>query len=497
MANPFVKGWKYMMALFGAKIDEHADPKIQIQQAIEEAQKQHQALVGQAASVIGNQRQLEMKLNRSMSEVERLQAQARQALVLSDKARADGDEAKAQQFESTAEILAGQLVSTEQSLEDMKVMHDQALTAADQAKKAVENNQMILQQKLQERTKLLGQLEQAKMQETIASSLESMSQTAAPGNVPNFDEIRDKIEGRYSNAMGRAELASNSVEGRLLEVNRATRDMAGVFAPGPDPRVPRGRSALGRQGRSGDPVEGVGHQRPPRRHPRLACRTMARPNPRPRPTRPRVRQDPGGREGPQARVQAPAVPPVLREVLDRHRGRRCRRQRLLRALYGARHRRRRVGRPSPGSRPRWPSSAGSTTAGSPGPCPRPNGPRSRSTGRRGLAKEARGLFGETAEAIRRGRIRAQFRDSRALRPYERLEQASIAAEHMANRLEGNDEAVAILAGAVAGRAGAVPARLGRQGRRADPRDRAGGQALRHGGEPHAHGRAPRRGRGRL
>ncbi|MDA1362121.1 PspA/IM30 family protein [Glycomyces luteolus] len=228
MANPFVKGWKYMMALFGAKIDEHADPKIQIQQAIEEAQKQHQALVGQAASVIGNQRQLEMKLNRSMAEVERLQAQARQALVLSDKARAEGDEQKAQQFESTAEILAGQLVSTEQSLEDMKVMHDQALTAADQAKKAVENNQMILQQKLQERTKLLGQLEQAKMQETIASSLESMSQTAAPGNVPNFDEIRDKIEGRYASAMGRAELASNSVEGRLLEVNRATRDMAGA-----------------------------------------------------------------------------------------------------------------------------------------------------------------------------------------------------------------------------------------------------------------------------
>lgn len=228
MANPFVKGWKYMMALFGAKIDEHADPKIQIQQAIEEAQKQHQVLVGQAASVIGNQRQLEMKLNRSMAEVERLQAQARQALVLADKARAEGDEKKAQEFESTAEVLAGQLVSTEQSLEDMKTMHDQALNAADQAKQAVENNQMMLQQKLQERTKLLGQLEQAKMQETIASSLESMSQTAAPGTTPNFDEIRDKIEGRYSNAMGRAELASNSVEGRLLEVNRATRDMAGA-----------------------------------------------------------------------------------------------------------------------------------------------------------------------------------------------------------------------------------------------------------------------------
>ncbi|MGH3635558.1 MAG: PspA/IM30 family protein, partial [Mycobacterium sp.] len=42
MANPFVKSWKYLMALFNAKIDEHADPKVQIQQAIEEAQRTHQ-----------------------------------------------------------------------------------------------------------------------------------------------------------------------------------------------------------------------------------------------------------------------------------------------------------------------------------------------------------------------------------------------------------------------------------------------------------------------
>ncbi|PKZ40722.1 hypothetical protein CYJ76_11570, partial [Kytococcus schroeteri] len=60
MANPFVKAWKYLMTLFDNKIEENADPKIQIEQAIAEAQKQHQALSQQAAAVIGNQRQLEM-----------------------------------------------------------------------------------------------------------------------------------------------------------------------------------------------------------------------------------------------------------------------------------------------------------------------------------------------------------------------------------------------------------------------------------------------------
>src|SRR3982750_239853 len=228
MANPFVKGWRYMMALFGAKIDEYADPKVQIQQAIEDAQRQHQALVQQAAAVIGNQRQLEMKLSRQMSDVEKLQGMARQSLVLADRARAAGDESEAQKYEATAQTLATQLVSGEQAMEDMKTLHDQALGAAGQARRAVENNAMILQQKLAERTKLLSQLEQARMQETIARSLESMSSLAAPGNTPSLDDVRERIERRYANAMGRAELAGNSVEGRMLEVQKSTLDMAGA-----------------------------------------------------------------------------------------------------------------------------------------------------------------------------------------------------------------------------------------------------------------------------
>jgi phage shock protein A len=228
MANPFIKGWHYLMALFGARIDEHADPKVQIRQAIEDSQRQHQALVQQAAAVIGNQRQLEMKLSRQMSEVEKLQSMARQSLTLADRARADGDEPKAVQFEQTAQQMATQLVSAEQSMEDLKVLHDQALSAAGQARKAVESNALILQQRLAERTKLLSQLEQARMQETVAHSLESMSSLAAPGNTPSLDEVRDKIERRYANAMGRAELASNSVEGRMLEVQKSTLDVAGA-----------------------------------------------------------------------------------------------------------------------------------------------------------------------------------------------------------------------------------------------------------------------------
>ncbi len=227
MANPFVKAWKYLMASFSSKVDELADPKVQIQQAIEEAQRAHQALSQQAAAVIGNQRQLEMKLNRQLGEVEKLQASARQALVLADEARAKGDDAKATEFENAAQQFATQLVTSEQSIEDLKTLHDQAIQAAGQARTAVERNSMMLQQKLSERTKLLSQLEQAKMQEQVSKSLNQMSELAAPTNVPSLDEVRDKIEKRYATALGSADLAKNSVQGRMLEVQASTTNMAG------------------------------------------------------------------------------------------------------------------------------------------------------------------------------------------------------------------------------------------------------------------------------
>ncbi len=61
MPNPFVKLWKYLTASANAKIDERADPKIQIAQAIEAEQQRHLALANQAAAVLGNQRQLEIE----------------------------------------------------------------------------------------------------------------------------------------------------------------------------------------------------------------------------------------------------------------------------------------------------------------------------------------------------------------------------------------------------------------------------------------------------
>src|SRR5262245_46805961 len=110
MFKLFRRMGKYMTALFTGKFNEHADPKIQLEQAIIEAQDQHRRLTEQAAAVIANQKQTEMRLNRSMEELETTNGRARQALIMADDAAKRGDAAKAKELEKTAEILATKLV---------------------------------------------------------------------------------------------------------------------------------------------------------------------------------------------------------------------------------------------------------------------------------------------------------------------------------------------------------------------------------------------------
>jgi phage shock protein A len=222
------RAWKYMIAALTGKLDEISDPKVQIEQAIDEAKRQHELLSQQAAAVLGNQRQLEMRLSRQIDEVERLKGSARQALILSEEARKAGDSQRQASYEQAAQAFAARLVSAEASAKDMKALHDQSLQASEQAKRAVEQNAFLLQKRLAERSQLLSQLDQAKMQERMNDALRSVSELTAPGDVPTLAEVRDKIEARYARAMGEAEIASSSVESRMLEVEKATIDAEGA-----------------------------------------------------------------------------------------------------------------------------------------------------------------------------------------------------------------------------------------------------------------------------
>ena len=225
MGKALKRMWKYLAAALTGKFDEMADPKIQLEQAIAEAHEQQRRLKEQAANVIANQKQTEMRLNRVMEELEKVNGSAQQAVVMAAEAEQRGDATKAADYNRAAESFAGRLIALEREAEDLKALHLQASQASDQAKAAVNQNAMVMQRKLSERQKLLSQLDQAKMAEQMNKAMASLSETVGQ-DVPTFDEVRTKIEQRYAKAQSVSELNSNSVEGRMLEVETAQMDTA-------------------------------------------------------------------------------------------------------------------------------------------------------------------------------------------------------------------------------------------------------------------------------
>ncbi len=220
MLKAFRRWWKYFVAKSDSSFNERADPKVQLEQAITEAHEQHKRLTQQAANVIANQKQTEMRLNRVMTDLEKVSANARQAVMMADQAQKAGDTAKAAEYTSAAESFANRMIALETEVEDLKALHFQASEASDQAKIAVQQNATALQKKLSERQALLGKIDQANMQEEMNKAMSQLSVTVGE-DVPSLDEVRAKVEARYAKAKGMQELQGSSVEGRMLEVEQA------------------------------------------------------------------------------------------------------------------------------------------------------------------------------------------------------------------------------------------------------------------------------------
>jgi len=220
MMDVLRKRWRYFTAKTDSRFEESADPKIQLEQAIAEAQDQHRRLVEQAANVVANQKQHELQLNRAMEELGKVNASTRQALMMAQDAAQRGDTDKAREYNQTAEAFANRLIATENQVNDLKTLSLQSAQAADQARAAVQQNSLALQQKLAERQKLLSQLDQAKMQEQLNRAMSSLNQTVDQ-NAPSLEQVRAKIEARYARALGSSELGGQTIEARMLEVQQA------------------------------------------------------------------------------------------------------------------------------------------------------------------------------------------------------------------------------------------------------------------------------------
>ena len=216
----FKRIWAYIKALFSTTAENAMDPKIEIEAAINEAKKKDQDLRNQAAKVVAHRTQLESQLEKAADDAGEAREMAKQALLKAEAAKNAGDTAGVEKWTQAAQSIAMKLQAAENNLSSLTEQYAVAEKQAEQAKDAVQQNAMKLQELSAKRMELLGQLEQAKMQEAVNDAVQTMSASMSDTS-PSLDQVEQKIEQRKAEAMARAELHEATPEGAEAELKAA------------------------------------------------------------------------------------------------------------------------------------------------------------------------------------------------------------------------------------------------------------------------------------
>lgn len=210
----------YLKTLFRVKAEGAMKPEIEIEQAIAHARKQDQTLRNQAAKVIAHRTKLESRIEKSADQVGEAREMAKQAIMRAEKAKGEGDSAGVERWTNSASSLAMKLQASENNLESLKEQYEIGVAQAEEAKSAVQQNAMRVEELAAKRLELLGQIEQAKMQETVNKAVESMS-ASLETDTPSLGRVEAKIEERLAEAKANTELREATPEGSEAELREA------------------------------------------------------------------------------------------------------------------------------------------------------------------------------------------------------------------------------------------------------------------------------------
>lgn len=218
----------YIKTWFGMKSKEVMDPKVEIESAINEARSRDQTLRNEAAKVIAHRTRVAGEMEETAGDLAEAKELARQALLKSDAAAQAGNAADADKWNSAAQAIGMRLQSSQKSVDSFQQQLTVADEQAEMAKTAVHDNAMRLEEITAKRMEMLGQLEQAKMQESVNSAMASINASVG-GDAPSLKEIEDKIQDRMASAMAKTELTASTPEGAMAELKREV-NMSGATA---------------------------------------------------------------------------------------------------------------------------------------------------------------------------------------------------------------------------------------------------------------------------
>ncbi len=203
----FSRANSYAQAKAESEFDAHADPKVQVEQAIAGMQEHHRDLQAAASHVIAQEKMAKMRL----ADLSDQEAKCTKSALA----------AKQQGNLDAARTFATRIASLREQIQSLSAQIPQLEQAANDARTAVQESADQLQAKLNEKSTILAQIDQANMQKEMASSLQQVSDLTRTSDVPSFDEIKQKVASQFAEAQAVTELSSSSPEVTEMHAHHA------------------------------------------------------------------------------------------------------------------------------------------------------------------------------------------------------------------------------------------------------------------------------------
>lgn len=235
----FEKANKAAQAAVDDKLNDAIDPKIQIGQAIEEAQRQFGELKAASAVVMANYERTTQRRGQLQRQLDQLGNSIKSAKAAIDSATNDTEKTRRT---NQARSFAMQYAQVQDELAHIDEQLPALKEASDAAQHHCEDFAQVVTEKMRERTRLLSDLDQAKADEHLNAALKTMSDLTGSSTVPTFAQVEDKIEQRKS--VAHASVALNAADPSLAELDahvQERHDQAdAILASFDTPALPQG-----------------------------------------------------------------------------------------------------------------------------------------------------------------------------------------------------------------------------------------------------------------
>ena len=194
-------------AFLGLFIRMAEDPKVMLEQYIDDVRSKIPTMRATAANVIATELKLKAQIEDLESQVGDLDRQIIAAVKLGP------------QYEAEAKMLIAAKATAEQSLTETRDQYGSAKTASEQARKALDDARLEVERRVREARALISQQEMIRMQEELSALMASF-EIGDQSDV--LQRARDRIRDRAAQAQARVELATKDVDAKLRDIRRAS-----------------------------------------------------------------------------------------------------------------------------------------------------------------------------------------------------------------------------------------------------------------------------------